>query len=85
MRPVIGVVRNNHPEPVVVQCQGHAEGMNLTACQVGGGGWPCWPLECRGLDDTKTMQPYNLIRRAGDDPMVFAGPEPATTGSKGAQ
>jgi hypothetical protein len=45
--------------------------MNLTACQVGGG-WPWWPLECRGLDDSKTMQPYYFIRRADDDPMVRA-------------
>jgi hypothetical protein len=40
--------------------------------------------KCRGLDDSKTMQPYYFIRRANDDPMVIAGPEPATTGSKGA-
>jgi hypothetical protein len=27
-------------------------------------------------------QSYYFIRRADDDPMVLAGPEPATTGSK---
>jgi putative SOS response-associated peptidase YedK len=33
-----------------------------------------------GLDDGKS-KPY-FIRRAHDDPIVFAGLEPATTGSK---
>jgi hypothetical protein len=42
-----------------------------------------WPFACRGLDDSKTMQPNYFIRRARDDPMVFAGSEPATTGSEG--
>jgi hypothetical protein len=35
-----------------------------------------------GLGDGKTKQPY-FIRRADDDPIVFAGREPATTSSKG--
>jgi hypothetical protein len=36
------------------------EGMNLTACQVDGG-WPCWPLECHGLDD----RPWRLATSPG--------------------